>query len=93
MDSSLIAGIARLARLRLEPGEAERYAGQMGRILEWAGAIESVGTEGVEPFRHAMEMDGPLREDRKAGPQPRENLMANTKHSLDGFFRVPRVIE
>lgn len=93
MDSSLIAGIARLARLRLEPAEAERYTGQMGRILEWIGAIESVDTEGVEPFRHAVDVDGPLREDREEGSQPRESLMAGTEHGQDGFFRVPRVIE
>ena len=84
--------IAQLARLHLEPDEAERMQSELGAILEHFSALSAVDTEGVAPMTHAVPMDMPLRTD---APEPSlpvgEALRAAPKKDGD-LFVVPAII-
>ncbi len=55
--------IALLARLHLEPDEAERMQHEVGAILDTFTALAAVDTDGIAPMTHAVPMDLRLRED------------------------------
>lgn len=94
MDEKTVEQVARLARLRIEPRARARLASQLGAILEHFQDLQGLDTSGVSPSVHAIDMEGRTRPDQPAegGPDP-ESILANTEHTQDGFFRVPRVIE
>ena len=88
-----IAGVARLARLDLEPGERERIASQLGDILRHFESIRALPTEGIEPLVHATSGADVFRPDEPLPSLPREEAIANAPEPSDGFFAVPKVVE
>ena len=85
--------MATLARLDLAPGEQERLAGELDRILVYMDKLNELDTEGVEPLSHAVDVVNVLRSD-KAVNQPRtEALLSNAPAREDDFLSVPKIIE
>jgi len=88
--------VARLARLSLSPEEEERFAAQLGHVLEYIERLEQVDVSGVEPLSFAGEAGLPLRADapRPAEQQlPREKVLAQAPQHDAQAFLVPRIIE
>lgn len=85
--------IARLARLRLDPAEVERYAAQLGSILGHFEALAAVDTEGVEPTANPLPLRNVMREDATRPSLPREEALANAPQVEDGHLRVRAVLE
>lgn len=90
--------IAALARLRLTPREEERFAAQLGVVVDYidqlgryeAGPLEdgeAGETEAVSP----VEIAGHDAEDVVGPCLPRELFLANAPEALDGFLLVPEV--
>jgi aspartyl-tRNA(Asn)/glutamyl-tRNA(Gln) amidotransferase subunit C len=79
--------IAALARLRLNPEEEARFAGQLGRIVDYIDQLQAYeGTEPDPDSHGVVEM-----EDRPQDCLPREVFLANAPASLDGFLLVPEI--
>jgi aspartyl-tRNA(Asn)/glutamyl-tRNA(Gln) amidotransferase subunit C len=77
--------VAMLARLGLEPGEEDFYAGQLGGILAHIEAIPP--TAQVVPLENRMRADEP-------GPcLTQEQATANAPEARDGFFVVKAIQE
>lgn len=55
--------IAKLARLRLKEGEAEKYAKDLGSILAYIDILKNIDTAGVEPTAQVTDRTNILRED------------------------------
>ncbi len=85
--------IARLARIALRPGEAERLAPELGQILGWIEQLGEVNTTGVEPMTAVIPNTLRLRDDVVTDGGIREELMVNAPQAEHGFFAVPKVIE
>ena len=90
-----IAHVARLARLRIGEEELAEYSKQCADILEHAGRIQAVDTDGVEPTAHPLPMTNAFREDvvdqqRVLG---REEVLAQGPETEGQYFRVPRALE
>jgi aspartyl-tRNA(Asn)/glutamyl-tRNA(Gln) amidotransferase subunit C len=85
--------IAFLARLSLEPAEAERLRGELASILGYVEQLSACDTTGVEPMTHAVPLAMPLREDRVDPSLPVEDALAGAARHQDDCFVVPRVIE
>ena len=85
--------VARLARLDLDEAAIEKFAGQIGDILDYVDALNRVDTAGVVPTSHAISLTNAFREDEVRDHLPREQALANAPEQEDGTFVVPKVIE
>jgi aspartyl-tRNA(Asn)/glutamyl-tRNA(Gln) amidotransferase subunit C len=87
--------IAALARLRLEPGEEARLAGELSAILDYVRQLESLDVSGVEPMTHALAAgeEARLRPDEVRPGLPPERALANAPAREGTCFKVPRIIE
>lgn len=85
--------VAMLARLRLEPGEAERFTGQLNQIMDYVAQLGELDTEGVEPLAHGVELRNVFREDRAEPSLPREEALANAPKRNHEAFLVPAPLE
>ena len=88
-----VVHVAHLARLELAEAEIERFAGQIGQILEYMETLSQVDTRGVAPTSQAIDLTNAFRPDETTGHLPRESVLTNAPQAEDGCFVVPRVIE
>jgi aspartyl-tRNA(Asn)/glutamyl-tRNA(Gln) amidotransferase subunit C len=85
--------VAALAQLSLDDAAAQRMAGELDQILEYAQSLSQVDTSDVEPTAHALPLPTPLREDRALPPLDPALAVANAPESAGFAFVVPKVIE
>jgi len=93
LTSDDVAKIAHLARLAVEPVEAEALSGDLSNILDLVAQMESVDTDAVEPMAHPLEMSQRLRLDEVTETDKRELYQSNAPEAEKGLFLVPKVIE
>ncbi|MBI5162006.1 MAG: Asp-tRNA(Asn)/Glu-tRNA(Gln) amidotransferase subunit GatC [Micrococcales bacterium] len=84
--------VARLARLDLSEAEIERFAAQLGAVLEHVGRLAPVDTRDVPPGTHTLSARTPLREDVVQPGLAREDAVANAPAVEEGAFVVPRIV-
>jgi aspartyl-tRNA(Asn)/glutamyl-tRNA(Gln) amidotransferase subunit C len=85
--------VAMLARLGLEPGDEEFYAGQLSGILEHIDRLQQLDTEDIPPTAQVVEVASRLREDEPRPCLTQEEALANAPAAVNGFFRVPSIQE
>lgn len=91
--------IARLARLRLEPGDEARLADELGRVLDYMALLAEVDVSGVPPTTHGAPMGlpgaaggGGLRPDEPEQRLGRDAVLEAAPDADGGYVRVPRVV-
>ncbi len=84
--------IALLARLHLEPAEAEALQGELGAILEHFAALAAVDTEGVLPMTHVLPTTAPLRADVVEPSLPVEDALRAAPARHGDLISVPSII-
>lgn len=85
--------VAGLARLALTDAEVNRLQYELGRILEYFGELQKLDTEGVPTTSHVLPMTDVFREDEPRDSLPQDEVVANAPDQVEGFFRVPRILE
>ena len=65
----------------------------LNKILEFEEQLNSVNTDNVEPMAHAVPLNNVMREDVVEESMPIREAMLNAPDEVEGFCRVPRVIE
>ncbi len=85
--------IARLARLGIEDGEVDRFAGQLSEILDYFERLRQVDTEGVPPTAHTLPIHNVFRDDVPAPSMDPEETLANAPQREDDLFRVRAVLD
>lgn len=85
--------VAELARLDMHEASTDKFAAQIGEILEYVEALNRVDTNGVEPTTHAIFMDNAFRDDEPREHLDRQAALANAPEKENGTFVVPKVIE
>ena len=98
VDTQTVQKVAKLARIALAPGDAERLVPELNNILGWIEQLGEVDTAGIEPMTAVMPNSLRLRDDvvdadPLTGGGIREKLMRNAPQAEHGFFTVPKVIE
>ena len=93
MDPSVVEHVARLARLELSDEERQRFARQLGSILEYCATLNELDAEHVEPTSHVLTLTNVFRDDVAGTPLPRDAVLAAAPDHEDGFFKVPPIIE
>lgn len=84
--------IAVLARLKLSPGEIEKFTQDLAVILEYVDQLKTVNTDAVEPKDQFISGENVFRNDKVRASLDREAALANAPDKDDEFFRVPKVI-
>ena len=84
--------VADLARLDLDAEMIDKFAGQIGTILDYVDKLNEVETDGVRPTSHAISLTNAFREDEQIDHLEREKVLANAPEKEDGNFIVPKVV-
>jgi len=85
--------VALLARLNLAEEELETFTGQMDAILAYVDKLNMLDTSNIVPTSHAVPMENAFRADEVRPSIGTESALANAPERVEGFFRVPKVIE
>jgi len=95
IDRAQVRHVARLARLALSEEEEERFAAQLGHVLEYIERLQAVDVAGIEPLAFAGDAAAglPLREDAPRPSLTREKVLAQAPEEDGQAFLVPRIIE
>lgn len=84
--------VANLARLDLEEGAIERFADQIGNILDYMETLNHLDTQKIHPTSHAIFLSNAFRKDMERNHLDREAALSNAPEAMDGAFIVPKVI-
>ncbi len=87
-----VARVAKLARLRLDDDELQRFTGQLADVLDHAADLQTLDLEGVEPMAHPIALRNVVRDDVPGPAMDRDEILAAAPASEDGMFRVPPVL-
>jgi aspartyl-tRNA(Asn)/glutamyl-tRNA(Gln) amidotransferase subunit C len=97
LTSQDIARIANLARLELQPAEADHMREQINGFFSIVEAMQAVDTTGVQPLAHPVaaiqDVQLRLREDVVSESNNREANQQSAPAVERGLFLVPKVIE
>jgi aspartyl-tRNA(Asn)/glutamyl-tRNA(Gln) amidotransferase subunit C len=92
-----IRRIAHLARLELQPAEADRMLGRINGFFSLVERMQAVDTTGVEPLAHPVaafqDVALRLRPDTVTEADQREANQRSAPAVEAGLFLVPKVIE
>ncbi len=84
--------VANLARLDVDEALIDKFAKQIGMILEYIDTLNRVDTKGVTPTSHAISLTNAFREDDVKEDFDKDAALANAPEKEDGNFLVPKVI-
>ena len=84
--------VAKLARLDVDEALIDKFAKQIGMILEHVDALNQVDTEGVASTSHAISLTNAFRQDNERDIFDKESALANAPETENGNFVVPKVI-
>jgi len=84
--------VALLARLNLNQAEQERYADQLGSILQYVDKLNQLDSEGIEPLDHILPVFNVFRPDQVSPSPGREEILANAPLVEEGQYKVPKII-
>jgi aspartyl-tRNA(Asn)/glutamyl-tRNA(Gln) amidotransferase subunit C len=93
VDAATVRRIGRLARIRVEESEVEKYQGEINAILGFVEQLSEVDVTGVEPMTSVTPMQLRRREDKVTDGGYPERVVKNAPLTEDNFFMVPKVIE
>ena len=85
--------IAHLARIEVEPHEAQQVLTQLTGIFRLIEQMRAVNTDGVEPMSHAQDVILRLRDDGVTEADQRALFQSVAPQVEAGLYLVPKVIE
>ncbi len=89
-----VAHIAKLARLELAEGEAERIAADLGKILDHVAELKTLELRDIPPMSHPLPFPAALREDLPGPAMDRATALsgAPVHDPAHVAFIVPKVV-
>jgi aspartyl-tRNA(Asn)/glutamyl-tRNA(Gln) amidotransferase subunit C len=93
IDKKTVTYIGSLARLHLEEAEADKFARDLEAILHYVDQLSVLDVSKVKPTSHVLDMENVFREDVIKPGLSREEAFSFAVDSLDGAYKVPKVIE
>lgn len=82
-----------MARLALTDDELDKFARELGVILQHADDIAALDLDDVEPTAHPIQLLNVLRPDEVRATLPRDEVLSQAPAVEDGRFRVPRILD
>jgi aspartyl-tRNA(Asn)/glutamyl-tRNA(Gln) amidotransferase subunit C len=85
--------VAMLARLGLEDGEEEFYAGQLSGILAAIERLQQLDTEAIPATAQVVQVANVMREDDPRPCLTQAEALANAPAGEDGYFVVKAILD
>ncbi|MFH0988354.1 MAG: Asp-tRNA(Asn)/Glu-tRNA(Gln) amidotransferase subunit GatC [Parcubacteria group bacterium] len=85
--------LAKLARLDLTEKEKEKYAKQIGEILDYVGKLSELDTKGVEPLAHVVDLKNVTRRDEPSQLSTPEKVLAEVPELKGKLIKVNRIFK
>ena len=93
ISKSDVERVARLARIGIEPHEAERYSIELSNIFTQVEQMNKIDTDGIQPMAHPQDIQLRLREDEVKEINKRDQFQAIAPSVKRGLYLVPKVID
>ena len=87
-----VAYVAKLARLKLAPGEAEKFGAQLASLLQHVDKLSDLRVEDVAATAQVIPQSNVLRDDVPAPSLDRETVLQGAPRREGSYFRVPRIL-
>lgn len=88
IDDATVRHVARLARLHLEPGEAQTMEAELSGILEHVDVIQGLDLDDVPPTTHVLALENVMRDDVPRPSLPVEEALREAPEVVEGRFAV-----
>ena len=95
MDIGLkeIEYIANLSRIALTDEEKKTFKKQLTNILDYIKKLNELDTNTVEPMACATDLKNVFRKEELTPSLSRQKILNLSPSNVNGFFKVPKVIE
>lgn len=93
LDAATVRKVAKLARIRLEEQEVERYAHDLSAILKMVEQLSEVDDAGADAVASVTDHTLPMREDVVSDGHIATAVLANAPKAGYDCFVVPKVID
>ena len=85
--------VAKLARLRLNDEQIERYRAQLAAVLDHIAKLNELDVTDVEPMAHPTDLTNRIEDDVPMNAIPIDDLLRNAPAVEDHFLGVPKVLD
>jgi aspartyl-tRNA(Asn)/glutamyl-tRNA(Gln) amidotransferase subunit C len=87
--------IAKLAKLRLDDSEIDKYASQLSSVIDYFSELSSVDTKDVEPTSQTTGLEDVYRKDEiiPTGSLTQEEALSGSDKVYNGYFKVKAILE
>jgi len=93
IDIKQIEQVANLSRIKLTDSEKNVFREQLTDILGYIEKLNELDTDDVQPMAYATSIKNVFREDQQESSFPRQKILELSPSSVNGFFKVPKVLE
>lgn len=91
ISKAQIDHLAKLARLDLTEKEKDKYAKQIGAILEYVGKLSELDTRDVEPLAHVVDLKNVIRRDEARSLSTSGKVLAEAPELAGRLIKVKKV--
>lgn len=92
IDKKTISQIAKLSRIEITEDEANKYAKDLSKVLDYFDQISKIETNNIEPMTTPIENEYFWREDKVSAEYSPEEMLQNAPDRAGNLFKVPPVV-
>jgi aspartyl-tRNA(Asn)/glutamyl-tRNA(Gln) amidotransferase subunit C len=85
--------IANLSRIALTDEEMKIFKKQLTNVLDYIKKLNELNTDTVKPMAYATDIKNVFREEKLTPSLSRQKILDLSPSNVNGFFKVPKVIE
>jgi aspartyl-tRNA(Asn)/glutamyl-tRNA(Gln) amidotransferase subunit C len=93
LSTDEVARLAALARIRIDPTQLDRLAGQLDVILHSVAKVGEVASADIPPTSHPLPLTNVFRPDVQRPGLTAEQALAGAPAVESERFRVPRILD
>ena len=93
MNKETIIKISDLAKIDIKDDQIDDILTSLEKILNLVDEMNSVDTDNVTPMSHPLNLKQELRKDIVEASNERELFQKNNKHTDNGYYIVPKIID
>ena len=93
IDRKEVEYVAKLAHIELSEDEKEKFAKELGSIIDFVQKLNELDTNKVLPTYHIVPLKNVMREDKIEESLPQDKALKIAPSKENGHYKVPKIIE